>query len=238
MRILVSGNGRSGTCLLAEVVRGLGLVNFSENLEDRKFFKYEKLPENYGTKLVTDNPTFSFQNMKLYMGKYQNLYFVFSLRHPIDIFLSKIRRGQKASDGGDRPGEDVAPDSTVETAVVAIKDFHKKYKFIINNYPDRSYSVKLEDLLLSPQKTVNKVADFFRVEPTEEAFKFYEYDRNRYHHKRYKKQIDLSQVGLYKRWDTIYDRFFKNKKRDIEYAEKELKHIIKDLNYYLEVNYE
>jgi len=233
MRILISGTGRSGTCLLTEVVRGLGIANFSGSVEDRKFFKYEKLPENYGTKLVTDHPTSSLKNMRFFMERYQNLYFVFSLRHPIDIFLSKIRRGQRASDGGDRPGEDIAPDSTVKTALFAIKDFHEKYKFISNCYPSRSYSVKLENLLLSPKKTVNKVADFFQAEPTEQAYEFYEFDRNRYHHKRYKKQIDLSQVGLYKRWDTIYGGYFKNRKRDIEHAKKELLYIIKDLNYKL-----
>jgi len=55
MRILVLGAGQGGTCLLVEAVRGLDLVEFSRFVEDRMFFSYKTLPENYGTKLTTDS---------------------------------------------------------------------------------------------------------------------------------------------------------------------------------------
>lgn len=229
MRILISGTSRSGTCLLTEVVRGLDIVNFSKRVEDRKFFEYEKLPENYGTKLTTNYHTL--EDLKRVMNKYQDLYLVFTLRHPIDVVLSKIRREQRKSDGGDREREDITSIGTVETAIFSIKDFYKKYKFIINHYPGRSHSVKLENLLLLPEITINKVSDFFQVKSTEKAFKFYEYDRNKYHHKRYKRQIDLSQIKLHERWDTIYEGFFKDRRDDVEYAKKELYFIIKGFGY-------
>ena len=231
MRILVSGVGRSGTCLLTEVVRGLDMVNFSERLEDRRFFKYKDMPENYGTKFATDQRGFSMGNFMKVMDQYENLHLIFSLRHPIDIFLSKIWRGQKPSDGGDGSREQVSADGTVETAIIAISDFYSKYVFALSHYSEKTYSVKLEDLIHRPEMYVRNIANFFQTNPTERAFKFYEYDRNRYHQERYKKQLDSSQVGLHKRWDTIYDGFFKDRKHDIEHARTMLYFVIKGLGY-------
>lgn len=230
MRILVTGVGRSGTCLLIEVVRGLGIVNFSRKVEDRQFFKYKPLPQNYGTKLATDQRAFSMKNIKKAMEEYQDLYLVFSLRHPVDTLLSKIRRGQKLSDGGERK-ERLSFDATVETAIFTIKDFYEKHEFAIRNYPNRTCSIKLEDLILQSRITVNKVADFFRVRSTKKAFRFYKFDRNKYHLWRYKRRLDPSQVGNYKRWDTIYEGFFKDKKGDVDRAKKELHSVIKGLGY-------
>jgi len=233
MRILVTGTGRSGTCLLVEIPRGLNIVKFSDKVEDRTFFKYEKLPENYGTKLVTEHATFTLGNMVGYMEKYQDLHIMFSLRHPLDIFLSKVRRGQKASDGGDRTRERIADDATPLTAIETTKDFYEKHTKLIKLFPGRVMSVKMEDLIISPKIIVEGVAKYFNVEPTKEAHEFASRDRNRYHKKRYRGEIDKGQIEMYKRWDTIYDGFFKEKKYIIKFAIPKLAHIIQDLGYKL-----
>ena len=231
MRILVAGTGRSGTCLLVEVPRGLNIVKFSASMEDRNWFGYEELPENYGTKLTTEHKTFTMERVISYMKKYKDLHIIFSLRHPLDIFLSKIRRGQKASDGGDRSRERIADDATPLAAIETIKDFYEKYIKLNKLFPARAMSVKLEDLIISPRIIVEAVAKYFNIEPTKEAYEFSSRDRNAYHKKRYRGEINKGQIAMYKRWDSIYDGFFKEKKQMIELANFELANIIQDLGY-------
>ncbi len=231
MRILVTGTGRSGTCLLVEIPRGLDAVVFSKAVEDRKFFKYKTLPENYGTKLVTEHPTFTMKNMISFMERYEDLRLIFSLRHPVDIFMSKIRRGQKASDGGDRTGEWIADDATVESAIAVTEDFYEKYSTAVAYFPTRVMAVKLEDVIFFPEKTVQKIADWLGVKTTERAHRFYQYDRNKYHEKRYCGRIDSSQVGLHKHWKIVYGGFFKDRATDIQEAINHFSCIIKEWGY-------
>lgn len=235
MRILVLGTARSGTSLMIEVIRGLEIVQLSKKVEDRKFFKYKEVPENYGTKLQTERKYFTMENIKKSMEKYKDLYLVFIIRHPLDNYLSKIRRGAKTSQGGDRPGggEWIADDGTHETAIQAIKGFYFKYKSLKVYYPNRVFSVKLEDLLLSPHETVRRVAKFFGVKAKQKAFEFWKYNRNKYHQRRYKKKLDKSQIGLYKKWDTVYEGFFRDWKENIEKAKEDMSLIIEDLGYRL-----
>ena len=231
MRILVSGTGHGGTCLLVEAVRGLDLVRFTSGVEDREFFKYVVLPENYGTKLVTDHPFFSLSGLTRFMNRHLDLHIVFSLRHPLDVFMSKIVRGQKASDGGDRKGEWISDDGTPDMAIDRIVKFHLIYKEMVRLHPDRVISVNLENLILTPKQVVGRIAEFFKVKPTEQALTFYKYNRNKYHRHRYKGCLDTSTVNLYRNWETAYDGFFKDKHDDILAAATQLQESMKDLGY-------
>lgn len=241
MRILVLGTGQGGTCLLTEAVRGLGIVSFTERVEDKKFFRYETLPQNYGTKLTTDcitkitaeNFTFFLRDLKEAMEKHDDLHIVFSLRHPIDVFMANLVRGQKPSEGGDgKLKSDVVSDSgTVEGSLMAISHSHYVYKNIVSLFPGRVLTIKLEDLVLIPETEVKRIADFFKVKPTQRAFEFYKYNRNRYQARRYGENLDTSIVGLYKKWDTWEDGYFKNRKDDIAVATNCLTGIIYELGY-------
>ena len=130
MRILVLGCGQGGTCLLVEVLRGLNIVDFSGGVEDRTFLDYPELPENYGTKLTTDATKIltvdNFwdvpQKIIDCMDKYKDLHVVFSLRHPVDMFMSQLVRGQKRVNGGDTEG--LSDTGTMWGALLAI--YHAK----------------------------------------------------------------------------------------------------------------
>lgn len=223
MRILVSGMGRGGTCLLTEVVRGLELVEFTVALEDRRFFKYGRLPASYGTKLTPEFSTFTLVSITRLMKRYADFYIVFSLRHPIDVFMSKIFRGQKQfKESGD---------GTSNVALDMIEKFHLIYKTMLTRYSNRVLAVKMEELILHPNWEVKRIAKFFKVVPTQTAFDFFKYNRNRFQQNRYKGQLDTSQVGIHKRWETVYDGFFKDKQNDILTATGCLYKIIKDWEY-------
>ena len=224
MRIFITGAGRGGTTLAREVIIGLGLIKFycdgQSKEEDRNFFKRKELPENYGTKLTT--PTFpgeddyTIGNLGKLMNKYDDLYVVFSFRNPIDTCMSKIVRGQKHSDGGDKYWEGVSPDGTVKDAIRTVKLMYGIYDAIKGLFPKRVYVIKMENLILHPEEEIGKVAKFFGVGVTSRALVFYRYNSNPYQFRRYGTAIDKSQVDLYKKWDTAYGGFFKDRKKDID----------------------
>jgi hypothetical protein len=246
MRILVLGVGQGGTCPLLEVVRGLGIVSFTEEVEDRRFFEYKVFPQDYGTKLTTDclkknkttiarNFSFFLENLERLMRKHADLYVVFSLRHPLDIFMASLVRGQKPSDGGDgsRKRNRLSGTGTITGSLFAISHAHNVYKNIMSLFPKRIITVKLEDLVLMPKMEVNRIAKFFGVEPTQRAYEFYKHNRNEYQKRRYGNSLDKSVVALYKKWDTWHDGFFKERRDDIDFATGRLSGIIQDWGYEL-----
>lgn len=218
MRILVSGMARGGTCLLTEVVRGLGIVKFTVVIEEKKFLKYKELPANYGTKFTVDSPAFTLDIIARLMDRYADFYIVFSLRHPLDVFMARLLRVKSI-------------ESDFNVAMSRIEKFHSIYKAMLNHYPDRVLAVKMEELILHPDREVRRVAKFFGVAPRQQALEFYKYNRNKYHQKRYKGQLNASQVGIHKRWETMNDGFFKSRADDILAATTRLYKIIKDLGY-------
>lgn len=243
MRILVLGTGQGGTCPLLEVVRGLDIVSFTKAVEDRWFFKHEALPRDYGTKLTTDSiekikaKNFSsfLEKLKVSMRKYADLYIVFSLRHPVDVFMANLVRGQKPSDGGDgdRKKNRLSGTGTIDGSFLAISHAHNIHKNMMSLFPERIITVKLEDLILMPETEVRRIAKFFGVEPTQRAYEFYKYNRNEYQKRRYGDSLDKSVVALYKKWDTWHDGFFKEKRSDLDFAINRLSGIIQDWGYEL-----
>lgn len=238
MKILVLGAGQSGTCLLVEVLRGLNLVKFSPSVEDRNFLDYLKLPENYGTKLTTDaTETLTIDNfwnvpdkLRNCMNKHKDLYVVFSLRHPLDVFMSQLVRGQRRFDGGDTEG--LSDTGTPWGALLAIAHAYVIFKFLKHHFPSRILDIKMEDLVLNPKETVDKIADNFNVKATKHAHEFYKHNRNQYQKGRYGCALDKSVVGLHdKQLETFGNGFFKNRQAYIDVAFLFLSSIIKDLGY-------
>lgn len=222
MRILVSGAGRSGTNLVTEVARGLRIVEFTKRIEDIKLFDHSVLPENYGTKLATEQSGFSPEKIRMLMKNHLDLHVIFSLRHPVDTCMSKIVRGHI---GGK------APDRTVEGSLVAMRHFYTIYMAMMAEFRERTYGAKMESLLLNPQKEVDAIANFLNTKTTKTALEFYRHNRNKFHKERYGNRIDNTQIDIHKRWDTAYNGFFKERKGDIDILNKELRSMAEKLNY-------
>ena len=224
MRILVLGCGQGGTCLLVEVLRGLSLVKFSGYVEDRNFLNYNSLPENYGTKLTTDaTEKLTIDNFwdvpqKLIncMDKYKDLHVVFSLRHPVDVFMSQLVRGQRQVDGGDTEG--LSGTGTPWGGILAIAHAAMTLDWIKRYFPERLLCIKMEDLVLRPRTTLVKIAKYFNVEVTDQAREFYKYNRNRYQKERYGDKLDKSVVGIHKKYKTWNNGFFKEKEGYLYFA--------------------
>ena len=206
-RVLVTGAGRGGTNLLLEAIRGLGIPATAE-VEDRNFFS-RNLPSCYLTKLATDNTSFTFENLLDKMETYLDLKVIFVTRHPFDNILSKVRRGQPSSLGGDQRGEQVMPDGTFEGALKAVSFMYDILSKIKNTkYKDRVFTVKMEDLILEPRGTVDRLGSFLGLQPSDESYEFYKHNRNRYQQARYSNELNTEQTNLYQNLYKNFDSFF------------------------------
>lgn len=229
-KVLISGAGRSGTNWLTEIVRASDEFKFTEAVEDRNLFNYESLPGQYGTKLATENKGFNWKNMDKMMDKNKTLKVLFSVRHPVDLCMAKIKRGQPSSQGGDGSNK-LAPDATVNGSIKAAKKMYKLSKKLKEKYPDRVMFVKLEDLIENTENEVKKIARFLGTGINDKMLNAQAFNRNTHHQKRYGGEIDKSQRNLFKRWNSVYNEFFKDKKDDLTKICNETKHIVEWMNY-------
>jgi hypothetical protein len=225
MRILISGTGRGGTNLLTELVKKITDVNFTQDVEDREFFS-RTLYDNYGTKLATDHSTFTLENLRLKMKRYDDLHVIFSVRNPIDNCLSKIVRGRPASAGGDKVTENTSSDGTPATATTALKQLYSILTEIKELYPHRVHVVRMEDVVSDTQKQVTSLAAFLNIEP--QSYEgFQQNNRNRYQKKRYGDKL-APQVNLYKDLKNNFEGYFVDKTDIVCYIEEELISEIKE----------
>ena len=230
MRILVTGAGRGGTNLATELIRNADIVNFTSNVEDRNFFNYPILPENYGTKLATENSGFSKKNIKGVLDKNSDLMIVFVIRNPIDNCLSKIVRGQPKSKGGDSNIDEVASDGTLETSIKAVKHCYNIFMFLYENYRDKLIYFTMEELLTKTDDVVNLVSESLDIENKDQMYDFYKTNKNRYQNKRYGKKKVLN-VDLYKDLENNFNGFFKNKEGYVKKIRDEFKNELAFFSY-------
>lgn len=230
MRVLVTGAGRSGTNWATEIVRGTGKFRFTKQIEDRNFFRRWRLPRYYGTKLATENIGFTWENLKSKIQKYDDLMVIFITRHPIDNCLSKIKRGQPNYKGGDASSE-LAPDATTYGAISALGHTYHIFQNLTKDYPERTFHIKLENLISDTEKEVLRICHFIKCKPTKKALEAFKHNRNKFQKARYGNDIDISQIDMYKRWPEIYDGFFGNKESDIIEIKRAVARISFDLGY-------
>jgi len=225
MKVLVTGAGRGGTNLLTELIRKISDLKFTSSVEDRNFFKKE-LPNKYATKLATEHPTFTIENLENKIKSNDDLKICMVLRNPIDNCLSKIYRGRPKSQGGDKPNEKISEDATEKTCVDAIEKTYKILSFLNEKHKDKLLVVTMEDIITETEKVVSKISNFLSIEPKEyEGFQ--NNNRNVYQKRRYKNKLNENQINLHKDLKNSYGGFFENKPIK-DNLEKSLSDIIKE----------
>jgi hypothetical protein len=206
--VLITGAGRGGTNLATEVVRCSDVFTFTQNVEDRGFFQLENIPISYGTKLATENPHFTRENVSRMLNEVSHLSILFVVRHPIDNCLSKMYRGRPISQGGDGVSKNGSADSTKETSIDAIHRMFNIFCFVQENYPNRVHWFKMEQLLLCPRETIEVICNFLKIQFQDKMLRFYKNNRNKYQQGRYGTELDKSQVDLYKDLSKSFNGYF------------------------------
>lgn len=217
--VLISGTGRGGTNLLTELVRKISDFKFTKNIEDRSFFS-KKLKPEYATKLAVDHPSFSLNSIVKKLNNYKNLHIIFCIRHPIDNCLSKIVRGQKASNGGDKKGEVVSADGTLETSVKSVKKLYAIITGLQEKYSHRIIVVKMDDIIKKTDNVVEEISSFLDIQP-KPHYGFQKNNRNKYQKKRYGDRL-ADQSNMYKDLDKNWGGFFSKETNIVSSLKKKL----------------
>lgn len=241
-KIIVTGVGHSGTNLLLEIVRATQAYNVVGIQEDRFFCTGIPLllVPNYAAKLACDSPAFDVQAFAMNMDKFLGLRVMVTVRHPLDAALSGGFRGMPESMGGDSL-YDTIPSYTVTEAEELIElwnqDFAPKLYGLINTYGPhrRAIMFKMEDIVTRSDVVAKEAAKWIGIEYREEMAAPWKTNTHRGQKKRYKGKLDPSQVDVYKRWDTIYDGFYADKKEYVFTLAEGLKEVAKSFKYTIEM---
>ena len=214
-RLLISGPGHSGGNWAMEIMRATDKYRFTEVLEDRNIKYHDSLYEGYATKITTDYPGIDWMLFAYLLETYPDLKIIFTFRHPLDNCLSKIARGMPIE--GNEPFDGLINFSYEATLFGSIKSIEcavSSFLFIKSMvYKDRVVGIRLEDLILKEEEVVKELCKFVDVEYKDDFLGGYSRTNNKLQINRYNRELDTNQVDIYKRWDSIYDGFYKDKKQ-------------------------
>ena len=207
MSVCIGSCGRSGTNLVLEVLRGNSFFCSSKAAEDKQFFKrHKKYPQDYLTKCDTVYYTLNDADKTLELNP--NLTIMWTMRDPRDMVLSKIRRGQPKSKGGDGSNK-LSDDATPQGCIEDMCHSHSYYLHFKQHYGNRLLVVKMEDVILDIEKESKRLCEQlglkWEVKMTDPVPRLRVADKR----KRYTK-LDVGQIGLWKHWRDVYDGFFVN----------------------------
>lgn len=224
-KAMVLGCGRSGTNMATEILRRSPEFRCYKYWEDRDLFISPRILEDRylakgDTHYIPNN-----KSIQMVMRFNRDLKIVWMIRNPKDMVLSKIFRGQPGQDN-----EELADDATEDGCVADIQKMFQLYKYIDAYLNDRVFLVKMEDLILNFDATVDIMCQFVGINRTEDMNFFYNKMWNKHKDRRYN-SLDVRQVDLYKRTDTIYGGFFKNSGYDLEKIYGRLKDVIEYFGY-------
>lgn len=230
--VLVTGPGRSCTNWVLETLIASNNFRTCNTTEDRGFlWNNRNFDFNYVAKLATE--WYAKEEIIEYVKNNPHLEIVFCLKHPLSLFMSKIYRGQKPSNGGDGDTEQVSSDGTYQGAIDSIKHAADIYKSL-----DNKISINVESLISATIYEVLFLGASLNISVNEQMIFAYQNNRNKYHQNRYGNKKDFSQIHPFNHLDTAYNKYFSDKVDMINNAKKELKNIITLWNYDKSINYQ
>lgn len=224
MPVLVVGTGRSGTNIILEILSGSSALKSPDGGVLRGSDLQKKLEVSQLSKvdIVNSNEKY-FQNI---LKINPTIKLVWTIRDPRDICMSKIKRGVPRKKGGDCSG--YSPDATPSGAIESLRlmvEIYKKFK----DYPN-SILIKMEDALLYTEQETKKLCKFLDINYEEDMLVFYKRMRNKHKRKRYS-NIDLSQIAMWKNWQSAYDGYLLKKNIDMNKIFVEVEDLITYFGY-------
>lgn len=228
MSVIITGAGRSGTNMLLESLSASKDLKATRAVEDKAFFRrIKKYKENILTKC--DVGYYNKDQFIKTMKVNPHLKVLWTIRHPRDMCMSKIRRGATFCNGGDCPV--AADDATFEGCKKNMFEMLNFYKFITcSEFKDSIRLVRMENMILNIETELKSISEWLSIEYNHEMPLFYKRMRNNLKAKRYK-TIDKSQVDMWKNWKNIYDGWLVNNFPKMEKLFKEVEPITKYFEY-------
>jgi len=206
--LVILSSGRSGTNLILEMFTECNDYTPTQYPEDKEVFKRTiQYPERYLCKSDT-NYIEHYRELKDFMVKNKHVQVLFTFRHLYDWVLSKLYRVRPLK----RRGWRSADDATTDVCIADMQKMFHLYKLLIHDFPLKVLTVRMEDVLTDIEKEAKRMCGFLCIPynksmTTPHLRMRHEGKKRRYH------TLDKSQIKLYKKFDTIYDGYFKDKKK-------------------------
>jgi len=214
MSVVVVSCGRTGTNVAVSLLSGSPDLNMTQEVENKKIFTS---PTKLGDKYLAKTDTTymgNFKQLKRLMELNPNLKLVWTIRDPRDVLMSKIRRGQPKSRGGDGPT--LSADATPKGAIESLRKMYNTYKKCVEIYPNRTTLVTMEDMILNTENVAKGLCEFLNVEYDDKMINFPNRIKNQQKVKRYGRKINKGQVALWENWGTAYGGYFKDNNLDMD----------------------
>jgi hypothetical protein len=200
--VVVFSCGRTGTNIVLELISGSNELVPTLSPEDRYLFIREDnkfvYPEDYLTKSDSIYCP-SYGHFGNFMKNNPTAKIIWTIRHPFDIAMSKIRRGF--------PG---ASDASLKGCVKDMCWMTYLYFEATCEFPDRILLVRMEDVLLDIEKEAQKICNFLDIPFEEEMTRPWERMRHPGKRERYPGKLYMDQIDMYLNWRTSYDGFLVN----------------------------
>lgn len=226
MAAIVISCGRTGTNIVLDSLRVSPKLNATFNIHDENSVKVgKKVDSNYFSKADTD--AISKKQLITFIEKNKHIKIIGTIRHPYDIILSKIYRGQPNTEGR---GNWNSWDSSPKNCIHSIKNAYCIHQYLLNTYPSQFRIIKMENLILQTENELQKLCKFLNIPYIDSMKNFPKRMRNKHKKKRYKK-IDKLQINLWKRYTEIYSGFFNNYNVNLEDLFKKVTLIAKEYGY-------
>lgn len=197
MGCMILSSGRSGTNLLLSMLSNHKFFVKEDPYPEDKFCWFAQDTSKL-TRLCKSDTHYilNFFYLEQYLKRNPHMKVLWTLRHPNDWCMSKIRRGYERD----------SYDATLEGCVADMFHMFRLCKQLRNYMTNRMIFVKMEDLIINPKEQLEFVCDFLGVNYTDDLLDFKGNATKKNLTDRYK-GLDTSQINLYKNWETVYDGF-------------------------------
>lgn len=223
--VVVFSSGRSGTNLILEILTGSDHLTPTLTPENTHLFEEDFGKFVYGLLLeyLTKSDSHyceTYQEFRDFMINNDHAKIIWTLRHPYDMAMSKIRRGYNESDDGSLRG-----------CVVDMYWMAYLYCEATKEFGDRILTIRVEDVIMDIEGQAKKMCEFLDI-PFEEPM-LYPWHRMRHEGKkeRYPEGLDQKEIHKYLNWKSAYDGFLTSIDFNMEDLFKKLKPLIKTFGY-------
>lgn len=196
--VIVFSTGRSGTNIALEILTGSQELLPSLEPEHKGLFKIEGVEYPPFFLAKSDSaycPTYELFGLMMKINP--NAKIIWTIRHPFDLVMSKIRRGFPVK----------SDDGTLKGCCKDMFWMTYLYSAATKEFPGRILLIKMEDMILEIERETKRMCSFLNISFDRRMLVPWERYRQPGKKERYPSGLDKRQLDMYKTWKEQYNGF-------------------------------